>query len=669
MHSRIALPEWLIERYTYKHMFKTLSKIFLYASLLTPLLLVKPTFFPFIAAKAISFRFCIELAVLFFLLHILAHLRNSAYMEALVKRLKHPFVVWMGVFAIAVTITALIGVNPTQSFWSNFERGEGAFQMLHYAAFFILAALMITDRKSIERFLMTTIWVSIPMCLYALLQLTTDPSPNNWFVVAPGDRVSGTLGNPSYLAAYLLFCLTFILYFIYATKDQINRVLWSVLFVFEGFILLKTGTRGAFLGLVIGVLLLAVINVFLTHNKKIRFMLIGCFAAGVTLIAVFFATNQAPVWRQIPVLNRLVNFNSAVNDIRPRIWTWGSALSGSIEKPIAGWGAENFPYVFDKYYNPSHYGIESFFDRTHNGILEYLITGGLLVLIPWLLIIYYYYRRLAKRPKNFWFSVMLTLPVCYLIQSFFLFDTLPIYLAYFSFLIYAMNTEPGADPIVSPEKDAIAGDGLIALVIIICIAGAALIYTTAVRPLVKNRLLSDALRLQNDFNASVSAGKQPSVSPRQIMDSFHAAIDFASPIGQEEAVGMYQKFVLNLVEIASQNRAMLESPQARADILFLAKDVNAVHDAHLALYPGLKQQYINGGINLRAGTSYNLPELIARGKALFTDAVKQAPTRLEFIRVMLELARMENDTESLLKWGKIANGYRPDLFKLTAPTK
>lgn len=650
-------------------MFKTLSKIFLYASLLTPLLLVKPTFFPFIAAKAVAFRFCIELAVLFFLIHVLAHLRNRAYMQALIQRLKHPFVICIGVFAVAVTVTALIGVNPTQSFWSNFERGEGAFQMLHYAAFFILAALMITDRKSIERFMLTTIWVSVPMCLYALLQLTTDPSPNNWFVIAPGDRVSGTLGNPSYLAAYLIFCLTFILYFIYTTKDHINRVLWSVLFLFEGFILLKTGTRGAFLGLVVSVLLLAAINVFLTHNKKMRYALLACFAAGAAMIAIFFATNQAPFWRQIPVLNRLVNFNSAVNDIRPRIWTWESALSGAIEKPVAGWGAENFPYAFDKYYNPNHYGIESFFDRTHNSILEYLITGGLLVLLPWLLLMYYYYRRLAGRPKNFWYSVMLTVPVCYLIQSFFLFDTLPIYLAYFSFLICAMNTEPGAEAIADPDTDTLTGAGPVVLATVLCLATAALIYSTAVRPLTKNQLLSNALRLQNTFSSQLAAGRQPSVNPQEIMQAFHTAMAFASPIGQEEAVGMYQKFVLSLVESASQNRLMLESQQARSEILFVVKDVNAVHDANLHLYPGLKQQYINGGINLRAGTSFNLPELTARGKALFTQAVEQAPTRLEFIRVLLELARMENDTAAFTKWAKMANLYRPDLFQLNAPAK
>jgi len=42
------------------------------------------------------------------------------------------------------------------------------------------------------------------------------------------------------------------------------------------------------------------------------------------------------------------------------------AWEGVKEKPLLGWGQENFNLVFNKYYEPSLYGQEVWFDRVHN---------------------------------------------------------------------------------------------------------------------------------------------------------------------------------------------------------------------------------------------------------------------------------------------------------------
>lgn len=645
-------------------MFYKLSKFFLYASLFVPLVLVKKFFFPFIAGKAITFRILVELAVLFFLLHLLAHINNPDFYKRLTEKLKHPIVICVALLALTFTITALTGINPEQSFWSNFERGDGALQLLHAAAFFILAVLLFTDRKSIERLLIVNIFVSAPICIYAFLQLITPIDTNtNWFIVAPGDRVSGTLGNPSYLAAYLLFIMAFIIYFFIRYKDPIWRTVLGVLGSFELFIFLKTGTRGAFLGFVAAILLVAAINFLITKSKNLRMTLGALFIVGIVLIGSFFATKQSPVWENVPVLNRLINFNSAANDIKPRIWTWNSALAGVIEKPVAGWGAENFPLVFDKYYNPNHFGIESFFDRTHNIFLEYALSGGLLVLLPWLAIFYFYYQKLRARPKDAWYSILFVVPIAYLIQGFFLFDTLPIYIVLFTFLALAINTE-GAEISLSPGKNADLKGVNVATAIVLVAGCAALIHYTAIIPIRKNLLIVNSLILQGQLAAEVAANGRSSVSPVQIINSFHKALDFYSPIGQEEAVSMYQKFMLGIVENASNNPQLTGSPQAREDMKKILNDANTIYDKHLALYPGLKQQFINGGINIRGGLAFRLPEYLERGRTMFLSALEKAPTRLEFIRVLIELAQRQNDAVSLDKWSRRANLYRPDLFPL-----
>jgi 4-amino-4-deoxy-L-arabinose transferase-like glycosyltransferase len=363
------------------------------------------------------------------------------------------------------------------------------------------------------------------------------------------------------------------------------------------------------------------------------------------------------------VLNRLINFSSAVNDIKPRIWTWGSGLAGAIEKPVAGWGVENFATPFDKYYNPRHYGIESFFDRTHNIFLEYSISGGLLVLLPWLAIFFFYYRELRKRAKDMWYSVLFVVPIAYLIQGFFLFDTLPIYLAFFAFLVLFLNSDENEIHLSPNENSALVGAN-IATATILTLGVIGLLYYTAFLPFQKNRLIVNALLLQNTLAAQAAAGVKQTINPVEIVDAFHQALAFKSPIGQEEAVAMYQKFMLNIVENASQNEKVTSSPQARQEMKQVLDDVNKVFDDNLPIYAGLKQHFINGGINMRAGLAFNLPEYLARGKKTFTESLEKSPTRLEFIRVLIQLAQLQNDKEALEKWARRANLYRPDIFKL-----
>jgi O-antigen ligase len=646
-------------------MFQTLSRFFIYASLTTPLLLIKHSFFPFISWKATIFRIVVELSLLFFALHLFSVRKDTAYLKAIAKKLKHPLVICIGIFALAFTVAALIGINPTQSFWSSFERSEGAFQILHYAVFAVLAILLFTDRKDLERLMKVHIVVSIPICFYALLQLLISTSD---YVIAPGARVSGTLGNPSYLAAYLIFTFAFIAYFFLRTKDSFYRIALGTLALFEGFIFLKTGTRGAFLGLIAALLVFAVIHYFRTENRKTRTVLASIFIGTIVLISIFFSTRHATLWTQVPVLNRLINFTSAITDIQPRIWTWGSAMAGFIERPVAGWGAENFPVPFDKYYNPNHYGLESFFDRTHNIFLEYLISGGLLVLIPWLGILFFYYRELLRRPKDLWHSILFVVPIAYLVQGFFLFDTLPIYIGFFVLITLLLNTAPDEQPLGVPEEEIdervmIAGVGII-------IVFAALIHTTALRPLTKNRLLLNALILQNTFTTQVANNQPTSVTPNDILISFRKALNYPSVIGQEEAVGMYQKYILQLVEMTTQNERIMANPATKGEVLGVVDEANKIFEAHRSLYPGIKQQYLNGGINLRAGFSFQSERHLNRGKELFLNGLSKAPTRLEFIRVLIELARLQGDQKELETWMRRANLYRPDLFKLeTAPAK
>lgn len=628
----------------------------MYASLFAPLVVLRSSYFPFIAGKTICFRVLIELALLCFLFHALTGLTEEEK-----KKLKHPLVIASMIFGAVFLLSAFTGVNTVQSLWSNFERGDGAFQVIHYVIFFILLVVLFPDRKKMDALLLTNIGVSLLMSAYAVGQLVNNGDANAGFFLASSSRVSGTLGNPSYLAAYLLVTLSFVVYFFIHKKALWQRITLGAIFIFETYILLHTGTRAAFLAIIIGAIILCVTNLIITKNKKIRIWLGVGLALVISLPVIFFATPTARIWSDIPLLNRIINYESALTDIKPRLWTWNSALSGFKDSPLIGYGAENFPYPFDKYYNPGHYGIESFFDRTHNIFLEYMITGGIILLLAWLSMFYFYYERLFKRQKDFWWSVLFVVPIMYFAQGFFLFDTLPIYIIFFLFMAFFISQESPVHIPDTNKKKQFSAPVILTFIIITGVIGYSIYYTDYL-PARKNYLLTQSLMLQNTFSSQVAQGvKQVTVTPAQIIDAFHSTLKFNSPVGQEETIGMFQKFNIYLVDLIAGNKEAMKDEKFVSEIRKLVNDTNTWFDNNLNLFPGIKEKYLNGGINLRVGLSFGQPDLLARGKKLYKEALEAGPNRLEVIRVLIEVARIEKDSATFETLLAKAKSLRPDI--------
>ncbi len=631
-----------------------ISKWCIKTSLFAPLILAPfltgdtfsfPTngFFPFISLKAIFFRVAIEASLFFLILHVLFSNSRRAQLSTIWSRLKKPLPLSVIAFSLATILTGLTGRNPTQSIWSNFERGEGAFQIAHYSLFFLLLYVLFTSREEIVRLMKLSVTVSVLVCAYAFTQLLhLQPLLGT---IGESTRISGTLGNPSYLAAYLLIHFIFLIYLYLHSPHQKTRWILTGIFAFEFIAFLNTGTRAAYIALAVGVVVVYLINIFVTQNAKVRssmiIILVGLSALGIAGIGAY---RTFPALQKITLLNRLFDVPGALEGFGPRIWSWKSAVAGISERPILGWGAENFPYTFDKYYNPNHYGIQSFFDRTHNIFLEYLISGGFVLLLAYLAIWFFYYRSLRGREKNLWYSLLIAGPIVYLVQGFFLFDVLPTYLVMFLFIALTTNLD---QPVSNSSLDEneyelghaelLAATGLLALTTFIIIA-------TAIVPWKKNLLIARA------HSASPN-------NPQQAFNAFQDAILYKSLIGQEEAISGLSKFSIDFLEaVVKQNVAV------PIEIIRGIVDTNNTwFDMHKNQMSGLRNWYLNGGLNLRAGLSFNLPDYVARGTQLYEEALAFAPKRIEFIQLLLEVARAQKDEEKFAQLFARAQELRPDI--------
>src|SRR3989344_9279557 len=159
-------------------------------------------FFPFIVPRNVAFRVIVEIAFAAYL--VLAYLEPSYRPK--MHRLAWAVLAFLGVSFLA----ALVGLNFNRSFWGNYERMSGLFHQLHLVMYFFVLFATIRREETWHSFLTFSIFVSSLMSLIGFAQWLRVP-----FLLASsgGDRLSGTVGNATFFATYLLFNLFFILYF------------------------------------------------------------------------------------------------------------------------------------------------------------------------------------------------------------------------------------------------------------------------------------------------------------------------------------------------------------------------------------------------------------------------------------------------------------------------
>jgi O-antigen ligase len=121
---------------------------------------------------------------------------------------------------------------------------------------------------------------------------------------------------------------------------------------------------------------------------------------------------------------------SSINTLFARWNIWKTALISWQEKPVLGWGQENFIHAFNKNYNPAMFGQETYFDHPHNTYLGWLVFGGILGFLTFLFMIlasvYGIIRSnfTAEKENDLIIPVMFAFIVTYLVHIFFVFDNL-----------------------------------------------------------------------------------------------------------------------------------------------------------------------------------------------------------------------------------------------------
>ena len=418
----------------------------LFSLAFVPLLVNTDTLFPYIFTKTLLIRSAVTLFWVLFAIFFFTRKRESLdLLNNNWRFVKNPIYIFVSIFILLMLFSTIFAVDPIKAFFGDIERGEGYIGMLHFFAFFV-ASLLVFKKEDWATFFRFSLIAGAVLLFDSVQELATGKF----------DRAQSLIGNPAFLAGYFLFVTLSAFLSFSLSKNRIGWRIFSFLMIFGGIIsVFLTGTRGAILGLVAGVLLSALY--FAVKGKEMSFNLgalkldmqkagIAFLAASILGIGGFALTRENAFWQKVPGLERFSDLSFSDPTLQTRIISAGVSLNAinpienGIHRFLIGYGWENFNIAYNKHFNPEYMRYESlWFDRAHNKVFDVLVMTGTLGLIAylgaWFSLFYMAFKRIPEKgiavPLIFFGSA-------YFIQNLFVFDQISTYIPFFAFLAFAV---------------------------------------------------------------------------------------------------------------------------------------------------------------------------------------------------------------------------------------
>lgn len=344
------------------------------------------TLFPYTFPIAIFFRVGVEICAIAWIALLL---QRKAPRPQWKDPITFFLTAWMGV----LLVTLLASVDWQRSFFSHQASMTGVFTLLHVWAWFLILRSNIHELR-VWRILFFI--SSVP-----ILALVFDYFRG----VEQGFSMTPTLEGPIQFGSYAVLVIFLSLFLFCSEKSKYWKDAMISLIFFSILALFFSGARGPGIALVISVFFfLTLLSLFAVGQQRrtARLFLMGVFfsiCVGVFIANFFSFSGSAEKIAQ--------GFRPKEYFERIALWTIG--LKGFIEKPLLGWGWENFDKVYDRFVEPTMLGVsmpDTFVDRSKNHIVDVLsltgIIGFLFYIFWWLAIFVVLYKAVKKEsdPKQ-----------------------------------------------------------------------------------------------------------------------------------------------------------------------------------------------------------------------------------------------------------------------------
>lgn len=409
-------------------------------ALVVPLFVVRHIVMDLVFIKLTTFQILVELMVVVYL--ILVGLNPARY---------RPKFSWLTaailMFAGVLIISTITSVQPVISFWGDVVRWNGLFAYLHYIAFFLVLSWALIYKQQWLRLLQVAIFVSLAVSLYSLAQYWG----LSWVREATGTRLVGSMSNALVLAEYCLLLFFPTVVYGFCTSSRLLRWLLFFTALLQVSVILLTGSRGALVALALGIIIFIPAYIWLCHRRFFKQALV--IVSGLIIIGglSLWGLQQLPLSKNF-ILQRITTINVSSDSFQHRLHAWKIGLQAWQEKPITGFGLDNFAVAFQQYYQPlvektSGINAETWFNRAHNSFIDYLVMAGLFGLLMYILVLVVALRlavvvmvnaNAQKWQRSLAVALLATISA-YIVFSFFAFDVVSSFIILF-FLLALLNS-------------------------------------------------------------------------------------------------------------------------------------------------------------------------------------------------------------------------------------
>lgn len=276
------------------------------------------------------------------------------------------------VFIASMILSALIGVDPYHSFFSDTHRMGGIISFLNLFALFVILSDFFKQKIRFENLMFVFQIVSIILFIYSFLQMA------GFFPTSYQNRFESLMGNPNFYGNYSAVIFLITIYFLVITpKNKIFKKKYFFYFVsiVNLVAVFITQNRSAFLGIAAAYFFIIAFN-YLRKQYEVNFVLLRKSAIILTaaMIVVFLLHKTGFFIIENRVFSEGRRTVDEISTGRKSIWI--QAIGAITERPFFGWGVENFAYTTK--YAPVELSFSPWQDRVHNIFLEILVYNGLI---------------------------------------------------------------------------------------------------------------------------------------------------------------------------------------------------------------------------------------------------------------------------------------------------
>ncbi|MCD6550419.1 O-antigen ligase family protein [bacterium] len=435
-----------------EHLLLVIFKFSVYSLLLTPLIISRNFFFPFVAPKTLYFFGVAEVIIFVYLILAVSFSKYRPKLNILL--------VGLSLFLVSMIISTVFGVCPAESFWSKYERMTGLLMWFHLFGLFVATSSVFKKEDWIKVFEVSIIIAAIVGSLAILTAKHIGPLAKAGLETRGG----GTLGNSSFLASYLLFNAFLGIYLFFELFEQELRILFGIFSAIVIISLFLSTGRAAAISFVGGLVLLFLLWCIYHRDKKLKI-------AGISLLIIFscalvlaiYSSLSYAYFGQKNIIQREILDKVSLSISKDRALVWNIGIRALKERPLFGWGPENFNIAFTKYFDPrlfirEEYGNDIWFDRAHNIIVDTLVAMGMVGFLVYLLfflsVFWILWKKYYRQELDFLtvslFSVTL---LAYFIQNLTVFDMVASYMMFFVVLGFVGSIASQKENIKIEEGD------------------------------------------------------------------------------------------------------------------------------------------------------------------------------------------------------------------------